>query len=164
MTMFGHSILWTSFGTTGAATTNPAAAPPPGASGPGVSNTTVVGEDGKPQEGAAQTPAGPFGDNFFMILIVVMVAVVGFSMFNQRKDKKRRAALIQAISKNDTVQTIGGMIGRVIELKPDTALLEVDRNSGSRVTVSRAALQQVIESSDSTSSSSSNADNDNDND
>jgi preprotein translocase subunit YajC len=59
------------------------------------------------------------------------------------------------------VQTIGGMIGRVIELKPDTALLEVDRNSGSRVTVSRAALQQVIESSDSTSSSS-NADNDND--
>jgi preprotein translocase subunit YajC len=159
MTMFGHGILWTSFGTTAAATTNPAAAPPPGASGPGVSNTTVVGEDGKPQEGAVQTTSGPFGDNFFMILIVVMVAVVGFSMFNQRKDKKRRAALIQAISKNDTVQTIGGMIGRVIELKPDTALLEVDRNSGSRVTVSRAALQQVIESAESTSSGG-NADND----
>jgi preprotein translocase subunit YajC len=158
MTMLGHGILWTTCGPTTAATTNPAAPPPPGASGPGATNTTVVGADGTPQEGAAPAAGGPFGNGFFMILIVVMVAVVGFSMLSQRKEKKRRAALIRAISKNDTVQTIGGLIGRVIELKPDTALLEVDRNSGSRVTVSRAALQQVIDSPD--SSASENADND----
>jgi preprotein translocase YajC subunit len=75
-----------------------------------------------------------------------MVAVVGFSMLSGRKQKKQKAAMMAAISKNDTVQTIGGIIGRVVELKPDSALLEVDRNSNSRITVSRAALQQVVES------------------
>jgi len=99
------------------------------------------------QEGGEVAPTGPFGDNFFMILILVMVAVVGFSMLSQRKEKKKRAALLSSIGKNDTVQTIGGMIGRVVELKPDRAVIEVDRNSGSRVTVSRQALQQVLESS-----------------
>ncbi len=134
MNMYGDNLVWTCFGT--------AAPAAPGASGPG-----AAGAEGTVQEGGEGGPSGPFGDNFFMILILVMVAVVGFSMLSQRKEKKRRAALLSSIGKNDTVQTIGGMIGRVVELKTDRAVLEVDRNSGSRVTVSRAALQQVLESS-----------------
>ena len=53
--------------------------------------------------------------------------------------------MMAAISKGDTIQTIGGIIGRIVELKPDTALLEVDRNSNSRMAISRAAIQQVVE-------------------
>ncbi|MDP7029841.1 MAG: preprotein translocase subunit YajC [Phycisphaerales bacterium] len=142
MNILGDNVLWTSF-----AAAAPAA---PGASGQGVAqSTTVPGAEGTVQEGGEAVASGPFGDNFFMILILVMVAVVGFSMLSQRKEKKRRAALLSSIGKNDTVQTIGGMIGRVVELKPDRAVLEVDRNSGSRVTVSRQALQQVLETSES---------------
>jgi len=115
------------------------------ASGPGQApaevTTTASGEPA-----AAPAPVGPFGDNFFLILVFVMVAVVGFSMLSGRKEKKRRAQMLAAVSKNDTVQTIGGLIGRVVELKPDAVLLETDRHSNSRITVSRQALQQVLES------------------
>ncbi len=149
--MSGDSVLWLATGQQG--TTDASAPPPPMASGPGdAAHTATVGADGLPVEGAAEAPGNPFGDNFFMILIFVMVAVVGFSMLSQRKEKKRRASMLSAISKNDTVQTIGGIIGRVIELKPDTAVLETHSNSNSRITVSRQALQQVLESKPSTES------------
>jgi preprotein translocase subunit YajC len=69
-------------------------------------------------------------------------------MLSGRKQKKQKKQMMAAISKGDTIQTIGGIIGRIVELKPDTALLEVDRNSNSRMAISRAAIQQVVESSD----------------
>jgi preprotein translocase subunit YajC len=144
MMMTGHTLRWISLGQQG--TTDPSAPPPAMASGsqhtaPGVETNA----DGIVQEGSGEQPVGPFGDNFFLVLVFVMIAVVGFSMLSGRKQKKQKAAMMAAIGKNDTVQTIGGIIGRVVELKPDSALLEVDRNSNSRITVSRAALQQVVE-------------------
>jgi preprotein translocase subunit YajC len=143
--------MWLAIGQQG--TTDAAAPPPPMASGPGqASQKVTIGADGAPVEGGAAAPSSPFGDNFFLILIFVMVAVVGFSMLSQRKEKKRRASMLSAISKNDTVQTIGGIIGRVVELKPDTAVLETHSSSNTRITVSRQALQQVLESTPSTDS------------
>ena len=97
---------------------------------------------------AGSRPAGPVGDQLCLRLVFGRGAVVGCSLLSGRKQKKRKAAMLAAICKNDTVQTIGGIIGRVIELKPDSALLEVDRNSNSRVTVSRAALQQIVQTAD----------------
>jgi len=144
MALDGYNVCLMLLGQSGTPTASPASQILSG-SGTDSAQPATVAADGTVQEPAAQ-PAGPFGDNFFMILIFVMVVVVGFSMLSGRKQKKQKAAMIAAISKNDTVQTIGGIIGRVIELKPDSALLEVDRNSNSRITVSRAALQQVVQS------------------
>ena len=146
MVLDGYNVLLISLGQQGTATASPASQILSGNSQDSAQPVTVAA-DGTVQESGAQ-PAGPFGDNFFLILVFVMVAVVGFSMLSGRKQKKRKAAMLAAICKNDTVQTIGGIIGRVIELKPDSALLEVDRNSNSRVTVSRAALQQVVQTAD----------------
>ncbi len=140
----GYNVVLISFGQQQAAAPSAASQILSGNSQDSAQPVTV-GEDGTVQQNGEQQPAGPFGDNFFLVLVFVMVAVVGFSMLSGRKQKKKKAAMMAAISKNDTVQTIGGIIGRVVELKPDSALLEVDRNSNSRITVSRAALQQVIE-------------------
>ncbi|MDP7189226.1 MAG: preprotein translocase subunit YajC [Phycisphaerales bacterium] len=140
----GYNVVLISFGQEGTTNSSPASQILSGNSQESAQPVTVAA-DGTIQE-PAQQPTGPFGDNFFLILVFVMVAVIGFSMLSGRKQKKQKAAMMAAISKNDTVQTIGGIIGRVVELKPDSALLEVDRNSNSRITVSRAALQQVVES------------------
>jgi len=113
-------------------------------SGTGQAPSVVTTESGT-AEAASAPQADPFGGNFFFILILVMVAVVGFSMLSQRKEKKRRASMLASIDKQDTVQTIGGLIGRVIELKPDRVVIETDKGSGTRITVSRQALQQVLE-------------------
>ncbi|MBT5582582.1 MAG: preprotein translocase subunit YajC [Phycisphaerae bacterium] len=146
MMINGYSVLSISLGQSGA--TDPTAPPPAMSSGAlAPAHAVTTSADGIVQEGAAPA-GGPFGDNFFLVLVFVMVAVVGFSMLSGRKQKKQKKQMMAAISKGDTIQTIGGIIGRIVELKPDTALLEVDRNSNSRMAISRAAIQQVVESSD----------------
>ncbi|MCH2141067.1 MAG: preprotein translocase subunit YajC [Phycisphaerales bacterium] len=131
-----------------AGTTDASAPPPPMSSGPGQPvATATTSADGTTTTGAPPQ-ASPFGGDFFLILILVMVVVVGFSMLSQRKEKKRRASMLASVGRQDTVQTIGGLIGRVIELKPDRVVIETDKGSGTRITVSRQALQQVLESSE----------------
>lgn len=111
-----------------------------------------------PTEGGAATgqPSGPGGTgapggqqpappvNFLMILFVVFVAFIVFSMWGQRRDKKKRESMLSAIKKHDRVQTIGGIVGSVIEVKPDTVVLKVDESSNTRITFARSSVQQVL--------------------
>jgi len=65
----------------------------------------------------------------------------------QKRDRKKREALISAIKKHDRVQTIGGVVGSVVDVKPDYVVLKVDESSNTRITFTRAAIQQVLTSS-----------------
>ena len=47
------------------------------------------------------------------------------------------------------------VIGAIVEVKSDTVVLKVDESSNTRMTFSRDAVQQVLESSESSESSSS---------
>ena len=53
--------------------------------------------------------------------------------------------MLGGIKKHDRVRTIGGVLGSVVELKPDTVVLKVDESSNIRMTFSRDAIQQVVE-------------------
>ncbi len=115
---------------------------------PGEPANTTTGADGAPAGttgGAGTAPAGnPFGGQFMLIIVVVLVAMILFSVFGQRKEKKRRAAMLSAISKHDKVQTIGGVVGSVVEVKSDQVVLKVDESSNTRITFARSAVQQVL--------------------
>ena len=43
------------------------------------------------------------------------------------------------------VFAVGGVIGAVVEVKPDTVVLKVDESSNTRMTFSRDAIQQIID-------------------
>jgi len=112
----------------------------------------VTGQPGAPGTAGGPGPAGgsgqaPPGTNFLMILFVVFVAFIVFSMWGQRRDKKKRESMLSAIKKHDRVQTIGGIVGSVIDVKPDTIVLKVDESSNTRITFARSAIQQVLSSS-----------------
>lgn len=92
--------------------------------------------------GAAASPDGSF---LFMMIIPLLVLMVVFSLFSQRREKKRRSKMLGGMKKHDTVRTIGGVIGAVVEVKPDTVILKVDERSNTRMTFSRDAIQQIIE-------------------
>ncbi len=120
-----------------------AASAPPPLSDEGVpSESSDGGTSGGTGGGAA--PADGF---LFMLLPLVLLMIV-FSVFGQRKEKKKREALLGSIKKHDRVRTIGGVIGSVVEVKPDTIVLKVDESSNTRMTFTRDAVQQVLESSD----------------
>ncbi|MCA9289916.1 MAG: preprotein translocase subunit YajC [Phycisphaerales bacterium] len=96
----------------------------------------------------APAPAVPAGGGMIWFLLIAMVGVFAVSAWMQRRDKKRRDQLMSAIKKHDRVQTVGGVIGSVVEIKADLVVLKVDESSNTRITFARSAVQQVLTSSD----------------
>ena len=117
-------------------------APPMAGTAP--SGTTA--EPGSPAAGPAA--AANDGSAIFMMIIPLVLLMLVFSVFSQRRDKKRREQMLGGIKKHDTVRTIGGVIGAVVDLKDETVVLKVDESSNTRMTFSRDAIQQIVESDD----------------
>lgn len=90
---------------------------------------------------------GLLGPNIVMLLFLGITLMIVFSILGQRRERKKREAMIGAIKKHDKIQTIGGVVGSIVELKPDYVVLKVDESSNTRITFARSAVQQVIKSS-----------------
>lgn len=83
-----------------------------------------------------------------MVFMFVMTAMSG------RKEKRRRAELLASIQRHDRVQTVGGVIGIVVDVQDDEIVLKVDESTNTRIRFARSSVQQVLKkSSDSRSES-----------
>ncbi|MFO0875609.1 MAG: preprotein translocase subunit YajC [Phycisphaerales bacterium] len=114
--------------------TRPSTGPAPGAGtiAPGIA------------EGGKQ-PVAPAPDSTFIyITLAIVVGMVFFSFMASRKERKRRDSLLSAIKRHDRVQTIGGIIGSVVEVKPDVVVLKVDESSNVRMTFARSSVQSIL--------------------
>jgi len=116
--------------------------PPSGGGG------NVTGEPGGttgPGGGTAPPPAGvPFW--FWIPIFLVFGVLIWSSMASQRRERKRKDAMISGLKKHDKVQTIGGIIGSVIEVKPNEVVLKVDEANNVKMRFAPSAIQQVIAS------------------
>ncbi len=123
-----------------------ASPPPPGAGAtpppPGGQPLTGATPPGGPAPGSASRD--PFGGMFFPLLLVLLITMITFTVLGQRRDRKKRAALLDSVKKHDRVQTVGGVIGSIVEVKTDTVVLKVDETSNTRITFARSAVQQVL--------------------
>jgi preprotein translocase subunit YajC len=146
----------------GSAPNNDGAAPPANGGGGGTPGTntsepangtpgTNVSEgangkpkgDGDPAPGSGQTQP-PMDWTLPGILLLFLVVMFGMTFFSQRKEKKRRREMLAALSKNDRVVTIGGVIGTVVEVRDSEVVVKVDESSNTRMRFSRAAIQSVL--------------------
>lgn len=87
-----------------------------------------------------------FGPEFLIIMLGLLAVMIIMSVSGQRRERKKRQALLSAIQKHDKVQTVGGVIGSIVEIKPDFVVLKVDESSNTRITFARSSIQQVISS------------------
>ncbi|MCI0629522.1 MAG: preprotein translocase subunit YajC, partial [Phycisphaerales bacterium] len=93
--------------------------------------------------GGGSAPPTGFGQEIWLIMLLLLGGMIIFSIMGQRRDRKKREAMISAIKKHDKVQTIGGVIGSVVDIKPEFVVLKVDESSNTRITFARSAVQQV---------------------
>ncbi len=93
---------------------------------------------------AAGAPAG--GGSAMMIQMVVMMAVVVGVMYftsigpNRKREQERRD-MLAALTKGDSVVTIGGAVGTVHQVSENHVVVELDRDV--RVKFERAAIGRV---------------------
>ncbi len=110
--------------------------------------TVGEGQDGSPQQPApagGDGDAGFFGGQILIIMLVVLGAMMLFSIFAGRKEKKKRQAMLAALQKGDKVQTIGGILGTVVEIRDNEVVVKVDESSNTRMRFARQAIQNVLE-------------------
>lgn len=105
----------------------------------------VAVEGSAPAGGAAPAAAPQDPGGFFWILIPMMLVILVLPMITGRKERKKREAMLASIANRDRVQTIGGIIGVVTEVKSDQITLRVDESSGTKLTFARNAVSDILE-------------------
>ena len=77
-----------------------------------------------------------------LIFPVLLVIMYFFMIRPQRKQEKEATAMRNSLSVGDEVTTIGGIIGRVINVKDDTFVLETTRDR-TRIRFERSAIKRI---------------------
>ncbi len=80
---------------------------------------------------------------FFLIVGILFYMMI---IRPQRREKKRRATLLQALKKNDRVVTIGGIIGVVTSVSPEgkEVTLKIDESTNAKLRVLRSSIHEVL--------------------
>ena len=74
-----------------------------------------------------QAAGGGGGYSMFILMGAMFVVMYFFMIRPQQKRQKEAQKFRESLKKGDTVVTIGGMHGKVIDMDNDTITLEVDR-------------------------------------
>jgi preprotein translocase subunit YajC len=119
---------------------------PAGPAAPGQESNAVAIVDGLPSPQTSAAP-DPLGGNFIYILMIFVFGMIVFSAFGGRKQRKKRASMLDSLKKHDQVVTRGGVFGSIVEIKPDRVILKVDESSNTRITVVRDSIEQVMNDS-----------------
>jgi len=115
-----------------------------------LATTAVEAQDGSVTNGGdtgqgdaqGQKPGG--GNFLFMIMLIFLVMFI-FMMGGQRKEKKKRKQMIQSLAKGAKIQTVGGILGTVLEVRDNEIIVKVDESSNTRMRFSRSAVQTVLD-------------------
>jgi len=92
-----------------------------------------------PESGVAPSPFSmlfPFAMMFLIFYVVVFRP--------QSKARKEHAQMLHNLGKHDEVVTNGGLIGTIVNVKPDILTLRIDENV--RVDVERTAIARLLKS------------------
>ena len=81
-----------------------------------------------------------------MPLLFLGIIVMYFLMIMpKRKQDRQRQQMLEGMKRGDEVQTIGGIIGKVVDAKPDRILVKVDESSNTKIWFNRTAIAKVVE-------------------
>jgi preprotein translocase subunit YajC len=116
---------------------------PDGAGGPTVTSEVqdATGSTPLTDDGTAASP----GPGSLLIWLLPLALVFLMLSMGNRKEKKKRAKIMAALSKGDKVQTVGGVLGTVVEVRDDEIVVKVDENANTRLRFARSAIQSILE-------------------
>jgi preprotein translocase subunit YajC len=96
-------------------------------------------------EGAASA------DPFMQFMMTMGIPLIGmlllFMLFvvrPERAERQKRQSMLDALKKNDRVQTIGGAIGVVADVSSDGKKVTLKFGDNTRIPFVRSAIQQVL--------------------
>ena len=102
------------------------------------SETMTVASD--PNAPPVTPRRSPFGGTSW-IFIGLMFVLMYFILFRgPRKKQQEHRQMVRTLGKNDRIQTIGGIIGTVVDIKDDEITLKVDESNNTKIKVVPSAI------------------------
>ncbi len=102
-----------------------------------------VAPSGPVPGGAGQQPPPAGSWSFPIIVFGVMILMFLMMALSGRKQKKQRDQMLASLAKNDRVQTTGGIIGTIVEVKDREVTIKSD---DARFKIARSAVAHVLRS------------------
>lgn len=99
-----------------------------------IAQTTAPANDG--MRSILQSPLIMIAGLFFIMYFVMILP--------KRKQDKQRQNLLSNLKRGDEVQTIGGVMGKVVETRDDRVLVKVDESSNTKIWFTRTAIAKVV--------------------
>ena len=92
------------------------------------------------------TPPPPAFQFLFSYGPLILIFVMIYFMFirSKQKTERTRQDMLGGLKKGDEVQTIGGVLGKVVETRDDRVLLKVDESSNTKMWFTRGAIARVV--------------------
>ena len=113
-------------------------APAAGAGGSAVTTPPATA----PAAPAAPTSNSPLGSPWFMfVLLGGLVLMFWWSSRSRRKQQAKHKEMLSTLKKGDKVVTIGGIMGTIIEARPEEITVKVDETNNVRMKFARWAIR-----------------------
>ena len=87
-------------------------------------------------------PRGQWPQMIFLVLMFVILYMVMFR--GPKKKQQQQKQMIQSLRKNDRVQTIGGILGTVIEVGENEITIKIDESNNTKMKVLPSSVSKVI--------------------
>lgn len=84
-------------------------------------------------------------DGSLMPLVLAILVLYIFVFRSKRKQDAKKRDEMKALTRGAKVQTIGGILGTVVEAKDDEVVLKVDETSNTKIRFTRNAIHRVLE-------------------
>lgn len=81
-------------------------------------------------------------------LILVLGVFYYFMFRSQRTERQKHQSMLNSLKRGDRVQTIGGILGAVVDVRENEVILKVDENANVRVRFNRSAIKEVLSRGD----------------
>ncbi|MCH7557813.1 MAG: preprotein translocase subunit YajC [Planctomycetes bacterium] len=104
--------------------------------------TRTVASDSNRSTQQTPPPRSPLMQYIPFILIFVVMYLILFR--GPRKKQQQHKQMVQTLSKNDKVRTIGGIIGTVVDIKGDEVTLKVDESNNTKIKIASSAISRNV--------------------
>ena len=107
--------------------------------------TTTTGQDDPNGIGGGGRPSFFGGGPQQFIFIGLMLVMMYLILFRgPRKKQQQHKQMMQALTRNDKVQTIGGIIGTVVDIKDEEITVKIDESNNTKMKILRSAISRNV--------------------
>ena len=79
-----------------------------------------------------------------LILLVMVVGLIGFMFWNQRRARRRYQQQTESLQPGDQVMTIGGIYGKLIAVDPPAKRARIEIAPGVEIQVNLSAISHRV--------------------